>query len=188
MSLPALDLSLAIHDAAPVPPLAATGVRRQIWKGGRTDREARTVIADPPFWIVLEEAAAGAVPDPDGRPLLSWMLTQILPGDRPSPEDAGGLVLTSMDVDPAVEEEFNEWYATEHIPLLSQVPGMIAARRFKAARVTGGAPRYMALYHVSDVAIYASEAWTRANFTPWMLRMRRYQANRTYFMFNQRQS
>lgn len=182
-----LGLCLAIYDTPPPAASPVAGLQRQVWKGGRTNRETRSMVAEPPFWITLDETAADAVPAASGAPILSWDLVQLVPGDRLSPQDAKGLILTSMDVDPTVEEEFNEWYSTEHIPLLSQVPGMIAARRFKARSMTGGAPRYMALYHVTDVAIYALDAWTKANFTPWMLRMRRYQTNRTYFMFNQRQ-
>ncbi|TCT06225.1 DUF4286 family protein [Aquabacter spiritensis] len=184
----ALGLGLAVYDTAPPAAAPVPGITRQVWKGGRTNRETRGLIADPPFWITLDEAAADAVPAPRGTPVLSWDLVQLVPGDRPSPEEAGGLILTSMDVEPAVEEEFNAWYTTEHIPLLSQVPGMIAARRFAARATTGGAPRYMALYHVTDAAIYALDAWTRANFTPWMLRMRQFQTNRTYFMFTQREN
>jgi hypothetical protein len=58
---------------------------------------------------------------------------------------------------------------------------MIRARRFRAL---SGTPRYVALYHVANPDIYATAAWTSANFTPWMLRMRRFQRNRTYFMFH----
>lgn len=179
-----LGLGLAIYDS--VPPSAGSR-KRQIWKGGRTNRETRGMHADPAFWITLDEGPADSLPDIPGVPILSWGLVQLMPGDRLSPEDASGLVLTAMDVDPSVEEEFNEWYSTEHIPLLSHLPGMIAARRFRARATSSGAPRYMALYHVTDVAIYARDDWTKANFTPWMLRMRRFQTNRTYFMFNQKQ-
>ncbi len=182
----ALGLGLAIYEAPPPALIPPEGRTRQVWKGARTDRDTRGMQAGAAFWITLDEGQADIVPSAPGAPILTWDLVQLVPGDRPSP-DAGGLVLTSMDVDPAVEEEFNEWYTTEHIPLLSQVPGMVAARRFKARSTTGGAPRYMALYHVSDVSIYALDAWTTANFTPWMLRMRRFQNNRTYFMFDQRE-
>ena len=35
------------------------------------------------------------------------------------------LFTASMDVDPEKEELFNEVYDTEHVPMLSKVPGVI---------------------------------------------------------------
>jgi hypothetical protein len=63
---------------------------------------------------------------------------------------------------------------------LSNLSGMVTARRFKAHH---GRPSYIALYHVSDLSIYAKPSWTAVNETAWTKRMRRYQHNRTYFMF-----
>lgn len=174
-----LHLQLAIYDQAPALPQAADAVRRQVWVGGATDRATRTMIEEPRRWLTLLETRTPAADGTAGA-LLSWDLEQINPGDAPSPEDAGGILITAMDVDPAVEEEFADWYNTEHIPILSKLPGMIAARRFRARR---GHTRYVALYHVTDLGIYAKPSWFTANETPWMLRMRRFQRNRTYFMF-----
>ena len=47
-----------------------------------------------------------------------------------------------------------------------------------------GDPRYVALYHVENTDIYATPGWMAANETPWILRMRRFQRDRTYFMFH----
>ncbi|WP_375459948.1 DUF4286 family protein [uncultured Enterovirga sp.] len=176
-----LKLDLTITDRPPAAPDRPAGTR-QAWVGGAVDRESRRMIPEPRRWLTLIEH----VGSPDAAPpipgaLHDWWLEQVAPGAAPSPEGAGGLVLVSMDVDPAVEEEFNDWYTTEHIPLLSAVPGMIRARRFRALT---GQPAYVALYHVETTDIYATEAWTSANYTPWMLRMRRFQRNRTYFMFH----
>lgn len=181
--MPNLRMRLAIHVS--LPSLAggtANALACQTWVGGSVDRATRSMIADPGRWLSLvetETSTAAAAAGYEGA-LLDWDLVQINPGDRPTPKGAGGLVLTSMDVEEAVEDEFNEWYDTEHIPLLSKLPGMLAARRFRAQR---GSPRYVALYHVTDIAIYAKPSWYSANETPWMLRMRRFQRNRTYFMF-----
>lgn len=172
-------LSLQIFDHAPV---AGTGsvLTRQIWRGGATDLSTRGMISDPVRWLALADYSGGVVSAAEGAPLQSWDLQQILPGDRLSPSGAGGVILVSMDVDPQREDEFNAWYNTEHIPHFSTVPGVIAARRFRALR---GAPAYVALYHVEDTNVYACRAWMAANETPWILRMRQFQRNRTYFMF-----
>ncbi len=177
---PILRCSLRI--LAHQPPLACA---QQIWRGGETDRATRSMRPLPLRWLALTDDPA---PDPPAypdreKPLLAWELDQLLPGNQPAPERAGGVVLVSMDCAPEVRDEFNEWYNTEHIPLLSAVPGMIAARRFGAR---SGSPAYVALYHVEDIAIYASPTWMAANETPWIRRLRRFQHNRTYFMFQDR--
>ena len=51
-----------------------------------------------------------------------------------------------MNVDPAAEPEFNEWYNTEHLPQLAAVPGVLSARRFRAAE--RDRTEYLALYHL----------------------------------------
>ena len=170
-----LRLSLRIFDHEPARPSGA-----QVWRGGATDLTTRTMIADPPRWLTIDEGS----PVPPERPVLrEWMLEQINPGTVPSPENAGGVSLVSMNVDPEREEEFNDWYNMEHIPHFNRLPGVIAARRFRA---TLGHPRYVALYHVETTNIYATPGWMAANETPWILRMRRFQRDRTYFMFRQR--
>jgi hypothetical protein len=178
-----LRLSLQILDHAPTVAPSTAALTFQVWKGGATDLSTRTMIADPPRWLVLSDREADQSPPETNGSLLAWDLEQILPGRRLSPTTAGGVILVSMDVDPDRDEEFNAWYNTEHIPHLSTVPGVIAARRFHAER---GAPAYVALYHVENTDIYAARTWVTANETPWMLRMRRFQRNRTYFMFRTR--
>jgi len=182
MQLP-LSLSLRIFDHEPA---RSTGA--QVWKGGATDLTTRTVIADPPrFLSIIEHAADQPPPPAERKPFRHWASRQINPGDQLSPVKAGGVILVSMNIDPAHEEEFNDWYNMEHIPHFNRLAGVIAARRFRA--IDGGnvdSPRYVALYHVEDTGIYATPGWMAANETPWILRMRRFQRDRTYFMFRER--
>lgn len=49
------------------------------------------------------------------------------------------------------DKEFNEWYNQQHIPDVLNVPGMVAAQRFKLADTqTGGEKphKYLALYEI----------------------------------------
>lgn len=101
--------------------------------------------------------------------LMRFEGEQVLPGDQLPPDHAGGLLLNSMNVDPAHEAEFNEWYNKEHIPALAAVPGVLCARRFRA---TSSNRRYVALYHLETPDVQATAAWKSAANTPWTDRMR----------------
>ena len=101
--------------------------------------------------------------------LLRFDGEQTLPGDLAAPQGAGGLLVNAMNVDPAHEAEFNEWYDAEHIPLLSKVPGTLCARRF---RDDGGTHRYLALYHLESPDVTSSEAWKQAAGTSWTEKLR----------------
>ena len=94
---------------------------------------------------------------------------QLVPGDVAAPAGAGGLLVASMNVDPAAEPEFNEWYNAEHLPQLGAVPGVLCARRFRSS----GADRerqYLALYHLTRPDVPRSDAWTKAADTEWTRR------------------
>jgi hypothetical protein len=94
---------------------------------------------------------------------------QILPGRQAAVEDAGGMLLFAMNVKPEAEADFNDWYNTEHVPRLALVPGVLAARRFRAS---GGTHRYIATYHLTGPEVCASKPWEEAAVTPWTLKIR----------------
>ena len=166
-------------------------LRVQIFVGGVTDRKTRASSTDhPKRGVVLVEA-----PYPDmialpqdlwsssaRAPVHEWVLEQIRPGDQPSPQEAGGLCISSMEVEPAIEDEFNEWYNMEHMPLLDAVPGVIAARRFRSL---SGLPRYVAIYHLESPDVYKQRSWAEANQTPWIRRTHRFRL-RTLHMILER--
>ncbi len=103
--------------------------------------------------------------------LLRFEGGQLRPGDAEAPQGASGLLVATMNVDPAAEAEFNTWYDTEHLPQLGAVPGVLSARRYQA-RGTGIEKSYLALYHMTSVAVSRSAAWQSAANTPWTERMR----------------
>ena len=179
----ALRLSLALHEGRPaIPDVNGLRLSAQLWWGGQAvggtlDPGQRGQPAGPARWCVLSDIADGAQSGPDGV----WLLEQTNPGDRASPDGAAALFVVAMDIAVSAEDEFNDWYDTEHIPLLTAVPGVICARRFRTLR---GAPRYAAIYHLADRQVYASAVWCQADQTPWIKRMRRFQSNRQYSMFH----
>ena len=103
--------------------------------------------------------------------ILRFEGTQIVPGDRDGAAEANGLLAVAMNVAPAAEAEFNEWYNKEHLPQLGSVPGVLTARRFLAAG-TGVERKYLALYHMTSIEVARSGAWSKAANTPWTEKMR----------------
>ncbi|HEX2150537.1 MAG TPA: hypothetical protein VHG31_00905 [Stellaceae bacterium] len=101
--------------------------------------------------------------------LMRFEGDQILPGNARSPDNAGGLLLNAMNVEPAAEAEFNEWYDNEHIPALAAVPGVLCARRFRA---TSANRRYVALYHLVSPDVQATPAWKNAADSEWTRKLR----------------
>jgi hypothetical protein len=103
--------------------------------------------------------------------LLRFVGDQIVPGDLSGPAEANALLVASMNVDPAAEPEFNEWYNTEHLPQLGAVPGVLTARRFRASGHEIE-KKYLALYHLTSSDVPRSDAWAKAANTPWTEKMR----------------
>ena len=67
------------------------------------------------------------------------------------------------DIEAQEEDEFNEWFDQEHLPLLAKVPGTVRARRYR----TDGTPRYLACYDLQTRETHGSPAWKAAASTPW---------------------
>jgi hypothetical protein len=84
---------------------------------------------------------------------------------------AKGFLLVTMDPPPGLEDEFNDWYDTEHIPDRAAIPGFESARRFVCI---SGWPKYLAFYDLEAIGVleqpsYQKVAW--GNFSPWTKRM-----------------
>jgi hypothetical protein len=71
----------------------------------------------------------------------------------------------------AMEEEFNAWYDTEHLPERLAIPGFRSARRW-VADVAPGEGKYLATYELDSAAVLQSGAYLErfANATPWTRR------------------
>ena len=103
--------------------------------------------------------------------LMRYEGEQLVPGDVAAPAGAPALLVASMNIDPAAEHEFNEWYNTEHLPQLAAVPGVLCARRFRASD-TASERKYLALYHLTGPDVSRSAAWNTAADTEWTRRIR----------------
>ena len=80
------------------------------------------------------------------------------------------MLLTSMDIDPSHEAEFNRWYDREHLEERVAIDGFLEARRYIAHAAS---PKYLSLYstetfEVLDGAAYRTALtrqtdWSKAN-------------------------
>lgn len=82
-----------------------------------------------------------------------------------------GFLLVLMQPPPALEEEFNAWYDSEHIPERCAVPGFETGLRFVCL---DGTPKYLALYDLVRPEVLDSPEYIRvagANSSPWTRRV-----------------
>jgi hypothetical protein len=70
-----------------------------------------------------------------------------------------GMLLTSMDIDPSDEAEFNRWYDREHLEERVAIPGFLEARRYVAH---DGKPKYLSLYSTETFEVLDSPAYRTA--------------------------
>jgi hypothetical protein len=77
-----------------------------------------------------------------------------------------GMLLTSMDIDPSDEAEFNRWYDREHLEERVAIAGFLEARRYVAHE---GSPKYLCLYSTATFEVLDSPAYRAklANPTDW---------------------
>lgn len=83
-----------------------------------------------------------------------------------------GFLLVLMQPPANIEEEFNAWYDTEHVPERLAVPGVLTAVRFSS--VTAATPTYLAMYDLKTEQVLDSEAYNRVsgdNSSPWTKRV-----------------
>jgi hypothetical protein len=77
-----------------------------------------------------------------------------------------GMLLTSMDVDPSDEADFNRWYDREHLEERVAIDGFLEARRYIAHK---GSPKYLCLYSTRTFEVLDSPAYRTVlqNPTEW---------------------
>jgi len=77
-----------------------------------------------------------------------------------------GMLITSMDVAAADEQEFNIWYDREHLAERVAIPGFLEARRWLADQAS---PKYFCTYSTAAFEDLSSPAYKKAlaNQTEW---------------------
>jgi hypothetical protein len=82
-----------------------------------------------------------------------------------------GLLLVTMEPAAPLEDEFNAWYDTEHLPQRKTIAGIETAQRFVCLT---GWPRYLATYDLSSLSVIDGEAYqavSGSRSSPWSQRM-----------------
>ena len=96
-----------------------------------------------------------------------------------------GLLLVLMEPPAPLEEEFNDWYDTEHFPQRRALPGVLTASRWVCL---DGWPRWAALYDLESTGALDTpeyRAVSGPNSTPWSKRVLPRTAGRERLVFEQ---
>jgi hypothetical protein len=84
---------------------------------------------------------------------------------------AKGVLIAAMDFSNVAEDEFNEWYDTEHIPERQRVPGFLSCQRWIGAE---NAKHSVATYDLEGLAVLQGSAYRAIggeNLSPWSKRV-----------------
>ncbi len=84
------------------------------------------------------------------------------------------LFVVQLDIPAEHEAEFNLVYDTEHYPMLSKVPGVKSAGRFRLEHSTvPDMQRYLTLYEIESEDVLKSQAWEKAGaYGDWATKIR----------------
>jgi len=105
------------------------------------------------------------------------------------------VLIASMDVDPVVEELFNEIYDNEHGPHLLTVPGVRSVTRAKGEpfvlaiaegfkEMPTPSPIYTAIYEIDHPNVLTSPEWASAvEKGRWAAEVRPYTRNRRHAIY-----
>ena len=85
------------------------------------------------------------------------------------------LQIGRIDIPPAHEDEFNEWYNTEYLIGNMTVNGVYSARRYLNR---GSGPRYLTVYEFAHPEVSRQPAWDRTRAqSVWRRRIERFWAH-----------
>ena len=134
------------------------------------DLESHAVLHNPPYKAIGRENLSPWSKRITGmaQRLIRVEGEQLVPGDAVARNTTEHLMVFASNVKPEHEAEVRKWYAEEHIPNLSKVPGVASARFFHGF---AGTHNYIALYEIDKPETVASAAWKEAAFTPWTRKM-----------------
>jgi hypothetical protein len=134
------------------------------------DLESHAVLHAPPYLAIGRENLSPWSKRMTGKAqrLIRVEGEQLVPGDEVARNNTPNLMIFACNVKPENAAEVRKWYAEEHIPNLSKVPGVASARFFQSH---SGTHNHIALYEIDKPETCTSTAWKEAAFTPWTKKM-----------------
>jgi hypothetical protein len=95
------------------------------------------------------------------------------------------IFLVQLDIPAEHEAEFNRVYDTEHFPMLSKVPGVRSAARYRLEHSTvPGMQRYLTIYELDSPEVMKSSAWEKAGaYGDWAAKIRPKLTSRHHSVF-----
>jgi hypothetical protein len=82
-----------------------------------------------------------------------------------------GILIAAMDFSNVAEDEFNDWYDTEHLPERQRVPGFLTGQRWLGA---DNPKQSVATYDLESLSVLQGAAYRAvggANLSPWSKRV-----------------
>lgn len=83
-------------------------------------------------------------------------------------------LVLAMDIDPAIEDQFNAWYTHEHLHERMGLPGFNRGTRWiRSDGTPARGQKYLTIYEADSAEVFTSQAYLKAldNPTPWTRRM-----------------
>jgi hypothetical protein len=95
------------------------------------------------------------------------------------------IYLVQMDIPAAHEADFNRIYDTEHVPMLSKVPGVIKVTRYRLEKSNDSRmQKYLAIYEIDSPDIVDSPEWQKAGeWGDWAPKIRPHTTERHHSYF-----
>jgi hypothetical protein len=95
------------------------------------------------------------------------------------------IYVVQMNIPAAHEAEFNRIYDTEHVPMLSKVPGVHKVSRYRLEKTNDSKmQKYLAVYEIDSPAIVDSKEWEVAGaWGDWATKIRPHTTERHHSFF-----
>ena len=95
------------------------------------------------------------------------------------------IYVVQMNIPAAHEAEFNRIYDTEHVPMLSKVPGVHKVSRYRLEKTNDPSmQKYLAVYEIDSLAIVDSKEWEVAGaWGDWATKIRPHTTERHHSFF-----
>ena len=93
--------------------------------------------------------------------------------------------VVQMNIPVQHEAEFNRIYDTEHVPMLSKVPGVHKVTRYRLEKTNDPSmQKYLAIYEIDSPAIVDSKEWEVAGaWGDWATKIRPHTTERHHSFF-----